>query len=57
MLKSSSYIFNPQYAGWYEDASVGGLEKSLADTLKADPNFGTLIALSHNTYHLNIKKM
>ncbi|XP_031563216.1 tetratricopeptide repeat protein 38-like isoform X2 [Actinia tenebrosa] len=28
-----------QYTGWYEEPSVGGLEKSLTDLLAADPNF------------------
>ncbi|XP_052762658.1 tetratricopeptide repeat protein 38-like [Mya arenaria] len=28
-----------QYVGWYDDMSVGGIEKSLENTLKADPDF------------------
>ncbi|XP_053382109.1 tetratricopeptide repeat protein 38-like isoform X1 [Mercenaria mercenaria] len=28
-----------QYVGWYDDTSVGGIEKSLDKTLEADPNF------------------
>jgi len=29
-----------QYVGWYEDDGVGGIEASLDNTLKADPDFG-----------------
>ena len=32
-----------QYVSWYDEPSVGGLEKSCADMLKADPNFGMYI--------------
>lgn len=28
-----------QYVGWYDDASIGGIEKTAENTLKADPNF------------------
>lgn len=28
-----------QYVGWYDEKSVDGIEKSLENTLKADPNF------------------
>ena len=36
------YLFKylVQYTGWYEEPSVGGLEKTLSDIIKADPDFG-----------------
>ncbi len=30
-----------QYVSWYEEDSVGGMEKCVADMLQADPDFGT----------------
>ncbi|KAK3724236.1 hypothetical protein QZH41_011720 [Actinostola sp. cb2023] len=35
------YLFKylVQYTGWYEEPSVGGLEKTLSDIIKADPDF------------------
>uniref|UniRef100_A0A8W8N173 Uncharacterized protein n=1 Tax=Magallana gigas TaxID=29159 RepID=A0A8W8N173_MAGGI len=35
-----------QYVGWYDDDSLGGLEKSVEKMIGNDPNFGTY----HNTF-------
>lgn len=37
------WVFNGifQYVGWYDDDSLGGLEKSVEKMIGNDPNFGT----------------
>ena len=31
---------NFQYVGWYDDDSLGGLEKTVEKMINTDPNFG-----------------
>jgi hypothetical protein len=35
-----------QYTAWYEEPSVGGLEKTLSDLIAADPDFGECMCLA-----------
>ena len=36
---------NFQYVGWYDDDSLGGLEKTVEKMVNTDPNFGIVYSI------------